>query len=705
MDKSAITNYNGTLLHLLNIVKKSMMEDSGVVDFYRPFTKKQINYYQNPNHTVKRYKQFFVKKKLGGFRTITAPQTKTFKMILQCLNEIFKALYVPSEYAMGFTEDRSVVTNAEIHKNQNYVLNLDLKDFFPSVSQARVWKRLQLKPFEFSPEIASAIAGLCCMKEIFKDKTGKESVRYVLPQGAPTSPIITNMICDNLDRRLAGVAKRFGLRYSRYADDITFSSMHNVYQKDGEFWNELSRIITQQGFTINDKKTRLQKIGARQEVTGIIISKKLNVSQKYVRNIRNILYIWGKYGFIAAQSKFLPKYKADKGHVKKGNPDMINVLEGKLLYLKMVKGKEDSVYQRLWQRFEKLKNTAKGVSVPQKIESDISNINEVLAFLEQYGFEKTQIADFLKKNTKSESITINNKSFKYLSALDTAIFLSKFNQPNGLKYLTHDFDLQNDGCPHNMEELKKQLDAIMNQGNSIPSSLFMLLNIFIYGKYKNEIGESTNPWKDTFGTEHTSFFNNEEWRKWSVENNNIHPINNPIFAREIKAFRSTIRIDQGLLTKIVDKASEKTTLLQITQKKTDAADFYTNTFMLYLSLKKIFAGMNDRAQQNTEVNVTFKRSTDEDGTMLRKIIITHYNSFPTKSLQETIDRLNNYKDAGDFGTIRGYLNGYCLWSVESRWDNEPMRWNILKNSSMPETERIGNQEVEGFTHILTFYLV
>lgn len=168
------------------------------------------------------------------------------------------------------------------------------------------------------------------------------------------------MICDKLDRRLAGVAKRFGLRFSRYADDITFSSMHNVYQKGGEFLTEINRIITDQGFTINDKKTRLQKRGARQEVTGIIVSKKLNVTQNYVRNIRNILYIWGKYGFIAAQSSFLPKYKADKGHVKKGNPDMINVLEGMLLYLKMVKGENDSVYQRLREKFDRLKNDVLG---------------------------------------------------------------------------------------------------------------------------------------------------------------------------------------------------------------------------------------------------------------------------------------------------------------------------------------------------------
>jgi retron-type reverse transcriptase len=145
------------------------------------------------------------------------------------------------------------------------------------------------------------------------------------------------MICDTLDRRLAGLAKRFGLHYSRYADDITFSSMHYVYAKNGEFRKELIRIIKSQGFTINEEKTRLQKRGSRQEVTGIVVSeRKLNVAKKYVREIRSLLYIWEKYGYSVAMSRFLPKYKLEKGHVKKGNPDLINVLEGKLLYLKMV---------------------------------------------------------------------------------------------------------------------------------------------------------------------------------------------------------------------------------------------------------------------------------------------------------------------------------------------------------------------------------
>ena len=263
-------------------------------------------------------------------------------------------MYTPSDYAMGFTEGRSVVDNASRHKGMNYVFNTDIKDFFPSIVQPRVWKRLQLAPLNFPQPVANILAGLCSMRG---EKSSDGTYSYILPQGAPTSPIITNMICDTLDRRLSGLARRFGLNYSRYADDITFSSMQNVYQKGGKFITELKRIIEGQGFKMNEDKTRLQKHGSRQEVTGIIVSDRVNVSQKYVRDIRNILYIWNRYGYSVAFSKFFPKYKTEKGHVKKGNPDMVNVLDGKLMYLKMVKGEEDPVFVRLHKKFEKLSSS------------------------------------------------------------------------------------------------------------------------------------------------------------------------------------------------------------------------------------------------------------------------------------------------------------------------------------------------------------
>lgn len=377
-------------LTLLNRIKQDEMNECGYGDKFYPFTMKHLLYYCNPNHIFHRYKEFKIKKKSGGYRQITAPRNKSFMLILKYVNEIFKAVYTPSEYAMGFTDGRSVVDNASRHKGMNYVFNIDLYDFFPSIEQPRVWKRLQLQPLSFPQPVANVLAGLCSMRGE-KDKNGK--YRYVLPQGAPTSPIITNMICDTLDRRLAGLGKRFGLNYSRYADDITFSSMHNVYSPDGEFRTELKRIIAGQGFTINTDKTRLQKLGARQEVTGLIVSKKVNVSQKYVRDIRNLLYIWDRYGYTAAFAKFYPKYKAEKGHVKKGNPDLTNVIDGKLMYLKMVKGEEDSVYQRLISKFRRLVAT---LSDPTKTtEHGITYI------------ETMPVKDFEKKNNTEISIKVS----------------------------------------------------------------------------------------------------------------------------------------------------------------------------------------------------------------------------------------------------------------------------------------------------------
>ena len=186
-----------------------------------------------------------------------------------------------------------------------------------------------------------------------------------MPQGAPTSPTLTNIICEKLDKRLTGVAKRFGLNYSRYADDITFSSKHNTYEVTSSkvekifevastFDCEVRKIITEQNFHIKESKVRLQKRGYRQEVTGLVVNDKINVTRRYVKQLRQWLYLWERYGYEKAYSLFLNFYLADKGHVKSEKPNMAMVIDGKLLYLKMVKGENDSTYSKLKKRFDLL---------------------------------------------------------------------------------------------------------------------------------------------------------------------------------------------------------------------------------------------------------------------------------------------------------------------------------------------------------------
>ena len=333
-----------TLGDLADVLDKIKQELFGSVQY--SVSEKMLKHFSSDKIAPKRFRMFHIRKKSGGLREIKAP-CRQLDVILTCVNELLKSVYIPSEAAMGFASGKSVLDNAQIHVGHNYVFNIDLKDFFPSIPQARVWKRLQLSPFNFSTEIANVLAGLCCT---FDEELG----RNVLPQGSPASPLLTNAICDTLDRRMKGVAKRFGLHYSRYADDMTFSSMHNVYQENGDFRQEIFRIIKEQGFIMNDKKTRLQKAGARQEVTGLTVNAIANVSRKYISDLRWILHIWEKEGYAKAYALFYPKYKHEKGYIRKGEPVMENVIGGKLNYLRMVRGANNPAYQKLQSRYDAL---------------------------------------------------------------------------------------------------------------------------------------------------------------------------------------------------------------------------------------------------------------------------------------------------------------------------------------------------------------
>ena len=298
MDKSEIAKLahrmtgKDDLLALLNRIKQDEIWGVEPTGKFYPFTMKHINYYCNPNNLY-RFNQFKIKKKTGGYRQITAPRNKNFTLLLRCVNEIFKSVYTPSNYAMGFAEGRSIVTNADAHKGQNYILNIDLKDFFPSIGQARVWKRLQIEPFNFSQPVANLLAGLCAVKEKRTMEDGTQKDVYVLPQGAPTSPVITNMICDTLDRRLAGLARRFSLRYTRYADDLAFSG-EIIKPELTEF---VAKIIMKCGFDVNVGKIKLYKGDGAKILTGVSLANgKIRAPRDYRRNLKQELYYIQHYG-------------------------------------------------------------------------------------------------------------------------------------------------------------------------------------------------------------------------------------------------------------------------------------------------------------------------------------------------------------------------------------------------------------------------
>jgi RNA-directed DNA polymerase len=338
----------------------------------KPVELKSLTYYANPKVCKKRFETFTIKKKSGALRTIHAP-LKGLKSILRALNFVLQCMYEPHSTVTGFVRDKSIVDNAKKHVGNHYVFNLDLKDFFHSFDRNRVKMGFYFEPFNLKDEkepLAFLLASLCTHPFEIDGE-----VKTVLPQGSPTSPTLTNILCKKLDRRLNGLAKRFGATYTRYADDITFSSSHNIYNEDS-FNKELKRIIEDdQQLVINPKKTRLQKSGYRQETTGLIVNQKVNVRRKYVKQIRMWLYYWEKYGYIKAEEIFKKDYMSDKGHVKNMNAQLINVLDGKLEFLRMVKGDDDGTYQGLKRRFDKLSEI-------------FDTLNNVLDIWEKEGIEK-----------------------------------------------------------------------------------------------------------------------------------------------------------------------------------------------------------------------------------------------------------------------------------------------------------------------------
>ena len=306
-----------------------------------------LTYHSYSTNNKKRYISFQIpKKKKGEYRIIDAP-CKGLKLIQQCLNVLFHEIYAPNVAAVGFVQNKSIVDGAKIHLQQKFVYNIDLKDFFPSITSGRLFKRLQSKPFCLNEEIASIITDLCC-------NTNAEG-KSVLPQGAPTSPTITNFICERLDQKLTNLAHAYGLKYTRYADDITFSGMANVFAESGKFCKSLRHIIEEEEkFKINTSKTRLLHRGNRQEVTGITVNERLNVSRRYIKQLRTMIHNWETKGYIEAQYIFQKKYNETNIKNSNGIHYIENIICGKLDYLKMIKGEKDRTYIKLKERFDKL---------------------------------------------------------------------------------------------------------------------------------------------------------------------------------------------------------------------------------------------------------------------------------------------------------------------------------------------------------------
>jgi hypothetical protein len=233
------------------------------------------------------YVSFSIPKASGGTRTITAPRMRLRAIQRRILHE-FLAKLPTHAAAHGFVKKRSVLTNAKPHEGAQLIIKLDLADFFPTISFFRV--RGLLTGYGLPFEVADTLAGLTTHRPILPD--GHVVWPGVLPQGAPTSPVLANVLCRRLDSRLSGLAKRLGARYTRYADDLTFSFAKGMDEKHdvGRFLWWVNQICQQEGFAENAAKRKILRPSAQQRITGIVVNSGLSVPRDMRRTLRAILH-------------------------------------------------------------------------------------------------------------------------------------------------------------------------------------------------------------------------------------------------------------------------------------------------------------------------------------------------------------------------------------------------------------------------------
>jgi retron-type reverse transcriptase len=276
--------------------------------------------------TITHYIRFQIPKKSGGMRELSSPHRDLGRAQHWILANILER--IPShDAAHGFVLGRGTMSNAVPHVARDTVINLDLKDFFPSITFPRVKGIFQ--SMGYSPAVATILALLCTECPRRKMEYAGHTLHVAtgpraLPQGACTSPALSNLLARRLDKRLVGLAAKLNFTYTRYADDLTFSATKEAATKTGYLITRVRHIIREEHLTVNETKTRVQSQGMRQTVTGIVVNKRPNVPRRTVKRLRAILHQAGRSG-LAAQNRekrdnFAPWLEGMIGYVNMVNP-------------------------------------------------------------------------------------------------------------------------------------------------------------------------------------------------------------------------------------------------------------------------------------------------------------------------------------------------------------------------------------------------
>lgn len=258
------------------------------------------------------YRHFSIPKSNGKTREISEPLPDLKFVQSWILHNILEKCPV-SDYAKAYLKGRNLKHNARFHRAQKVVLTMDIKDFFTSISLKDVTSIFE--NLGYFHDLACFLAYLCCLDE-------------VLPQGAPTSPYLSNIRMISLDNKLSRYTSSMGVRYTRYADDLTFSGDFNPHY----VINDVSKMIFDEGFLINSEKTRVARSNARQEVTGIIVNSHMQLSKEKRKQIRQHVYYIKKFGL-----------ESHLEHIEENRSNYLNHLLGQINFALFINPKDEEM--------------------------------------------------------------------------------------------------------------------------------------------------------------------------------------------------------------------------------------------------------------------------------------------------------------------------------------------------------------------------
>ncbi|MCP5498106.1 MAG: RNA-directed DNA polymerase [Leptospiraceae bacterium] len=630
-----------------------------------------------------KYDTYSVKKKNGEDRIIHAPQ-RNLKLTQKVLNDCIQLCFVPRTAAHGFVKGRSIVTNARMHLKRNFVYNIDLENFFPSIHFGRVFGVFKSHPFNYDDSMARYLANLCC-------RDG------VLPQGAPTSPVLSNLVCRRLDRNLSKFAKEYRVKYSRYADDITFSSKNDIF-KD-QFLVDLEKIIELESFSINKNKVRLQAKHQKQMVTGLVVNKKVNVTKKYKADVRFLISLIEKEKenpSFSAQNWLNANYKNRQRYF--GNvPKIEEVIRGKLDFMKMVVGEARIKSFNFYNKYLESQLKDEESTQSQDVSLDIVEINKKRQkeweeewkkyfeknnefLLENYDFDgichpEELLDEYLIAETKVlDKLHIKERN-NYHNPRKLAVYLSSLRNPDYgvLEKLAHENSELYEKALGNAKNELKRIDGKVKE-ERIPFEIYRSIEKFLKRLDSDERMESFHgkPMKD------------------------IVPKIKPLVYKFNRSYRFGLQQDELSLRKMIlflfSLAKEKYNkykYLEVPQKLDLDFTQLTSTRNVFAAIELILSICQNRSNGFGAISIrSFKKANRN---YLQIVDFGSYTNKHPKNIQD---------GTGDFGRLKAILWSYCDFNVYSIYGEENFKIPLLPKGK--EFEKV-DDKIDGFTYEFIFY--